>query len=59
MFRAKVQRQIYDSLDSCKENGRNRKKLGFTPISLNLSGVLANSEQRLELALKMSAASNG
>ena len=35
------------------------EKLGFTPISLNLSGVSASSEQVLELVLKMSEANNG
>ncbi len=34
-------------------------KLGFTPLSLNLSGVSANADQVLELVLKMSETSNG
>ena len=32
------------------------EKLGFTPISLNLSGLSANTDQILELVLKMSEA---
>ncbi len=35
------------------------EKLGFTPLSLNLSGVSVDADQVLELVLKMSKASNG
>lgn len=34
-------------------------KLGFTPLSLNLSGVNADANQILEVVIKMSAARNG
>lgn len=34
-------------------------KLGFTPLSLNLSGVNTDAHQVLEVVLKMSAANNG
>ncbi len=42
-----------------KASASANEKLGFTPLSLNLSGVSADTSQILELVLKMSEVSNG